>query len=112
MKKLAKNVKQYPQINKYKEELYITKKQFKKTVIKKKRTYKDNIFNQLECSKKNSKIFWKLLDKFNPQKNDVCKYGISGQRWVEHFKSIFVKKTTKPIPENPVKEGPLDLCYN
>ena len=33
MKKMAKNVKQYPQINKYKEVLYTTKKQFKNTVI-------------------------------------------------------------------------------
>ena len=91
MKELAKNVKQYPQINKYKEELYITKKQFKKTVIKNKRAYKDDIFNQIECSKKLSKIFWKLLDKFNPQKDELCKYGISEQRWVEHFKSISTK---------------------
>ena len=85
------------------------KKQLKNAIRKKKKSYKENILNQLSCSNKNSKQFWKILDKLNPLHNDnIFKSGISGQRWLDHFKSIFVTDTIKSFPINPVEKGQLD----
>ena len=109
VKKTANLLKHKPHDNSIREELFTLKKQLKNTTKRKKRCYKENILDQLNCSKKNSKIFWKLLDKLEPKQNDdLFKKGISGQRWVNHFKSIFTSDTAQPLPDNPRENGPLD----
>jgi len=61
---------------------------------------------KIKQSKKNSKIFWKLLDKMEKKTNDTAlKQGISNQRWVSHFKSIFHKpECNTPLPIIPLKQ--------
>ena len=58
-------------------------------------------------SKKDSKTFWKLLDKLEQKNNDnVCKQGIPDQRWVSHFKSNFqAPNGNKPLAENTRETG-------
>ena len=76
---------------------------------KKKRDCNENIVSHLNRSEKNSKTFWKTLNKPNrTNKNSIIKSGISVQSWVTHFKSIFVSDVTKPFPTNPSETGPLD----
>ena len=109
IRELAKLIKKSPHNKEFKENLYNYKRQFKNTTRRKKTSYKEDILNQLNCNNKSSKQFWKTLDKLNPIDNDnLIKLGITGQRWLDHFKSIFVSDTTKPFPINPSEIGPLD----
>ena len=49
------------------------------------------------------------MDKLKPNQNeDLYKKGISGQRWINHFKSILTSNTAQPLPANPNENGPLD----
>ena len=68
--------------------------------------------SQLSCTRKSSRHFWKLLDKFKPQcKDNVFKSGISGERWVNHFKSVFVSNDhVNAFPNNPDENGLLDYA--
>jgi hypothetical protein len=105
----AKLIKKSPHETKVRESLYILKKQYKDVIKKKKKAYKENIIKQLNCTKKNTKIFWKLLDKLKPKReDDTLKSGISGNRWLNHFKSIFTSDKTFSYPTNPHIHGPLD----
>ena len=65
---------------------------------------------KMQQSKKDSKKFWKLLDKMEKRSDDtVFKQGISNQRWVSHFKSIFHKPDCDtPLPPNTSTAGLLD----
>ena len=75
----------------------------------KKERYKENIIKQLYCMKKNRKIFWKLSDKLKPRGEDpTFKSGMSGNRWLNHFKSILTSEKTFLYPNNPNTHGPLD----
>ena len=65
----------------------------------------------MHCSKKESKTFWKLLDKLDKKKDDnVFKEGISEERWTSYFKSISNTKdgTTNDFPPNTKLNGELD----
>ena len=66
--------------------------------------------NQMSCSRRNSRFFWKLLDKMNTKTNEnLFKSGISGKRWKSHFQELFSKNVTdSPIPDSPSTSGPLD----
>ena len=58
---------------------------------------------------KNTKIFWKLLDKLKPRReDDIFKSGISGNRWLNHIKSILTSEKTFSYPNNPNSHGALD----
>ena len=61
-------------------------------------------------SKKDSKKFWKLLDKMERKQDDtIFKQGISEQRWTTHFKAIFQgPKENLPLPKNTTELGILD----
>ena len=50
-----------------------------------------------------------ILDKLKPNQNeDLFKKGISGQRWINYFKSVLTSDTAQPLPENPNENGPFD----
>ena len=65
---------------------------------------------QMSQTKGNSKKFWKLLDRMEQKKDDsIFKQGISNQRWVSHFQSIFRDpENNKPLPKNTREFGELD----
>ena len=64
---------------------------------------------QMNQSKKDSKKFWKLLDRMEQKQDDsVFKQSISEQRWTSHFKTIFQNKEHKPLPKNTAETGALD----
>ena len=63
----------------------------------------------MQLSKKNSKLFWKLLEKMERKPNEtITKQGISDQRWVSHFKSVFHARDSASLPVNPSATGVLD----
>ena len=69
------------------------------------------ILNELNCTGKKSKLFWKTLNKLNDTNNDeIFKSGISADRWTGHFKSVFCPVSPKPFPINPSEEGSLDYA--
>ena len=72
---MAKQIKKDPFNNIMKETLYRLKKSYKKIVRSKKRKYNLEIINQLNCSKKNTKAFWKLLGKLNSKEVESGKNG-------------------------------------
>ena len=92
----------------HRETLLQLKRELKNTVKRKKHCYRESIMNQLNGSKRNSKIFWKLLKKMKPENS--LKTGISGLKWVDHFKSIFTSDKTKSLPNTPPQTGPLDYA--
>ena len=65
----------------------------------------------MKLSKKDSKRFWKLLDKLDHKPNEtIFKNNISQERWTAYFKSIFYNPlNNRDLPENPTDEGPLDF---
>lgn len=64
----------------------------------------------MNYSKKDGKIFWKLLDKIEQKQDDtIFKQGIPGQKWISHFKSIFQDpKGRSTLPQNTTEIGNLD----
>ena len=109
VKQTAKLVRRQPYQNNLKETLFALKKQLKNKIKENKRIHKENILNQLNCNIKDTKKFWKILEKIHPKHNDDnFKSGISGQRWVNYFKSIYTDTETQPFPPSPVENGPLD----
>ena len=110
MIRIAKNVKKHLYDPKLIEELYALKRSYKSTILSKKKKYKEEIMNQMTCNRRNSRFFWKLLDKLNAKNNDnLFKSGISGKRWKSHFQELFTKNADDtPIPNSPSTTGPLD----
>ena len=53
--------------------------------------------NQMTCKRKNSRFFWKLLDKLNTKTNESkLKKGISANRWKAHFQKLpFINERLK-----------------
>ena len=107
---LGKTIKCHPKDKSHKAELVKLKRILKKTVRRKKSQYKTALVQKMEWSRKDSKNFWKLLDKFEKQKDDgVFKECISGERWVNHYKSILQSQNNdNELPRNSCLEGPLD----
>ena len=110
----AKNVKRHPNDTKLREEMYSLKMNYKSTILSKKRKYKEEVMNQMTCNRRNSRFFWKLLDKLNIKTNEnLFKSKISGNRWKSHFQELFSKNNDNiPIPDSPSTTGPLDYEIN
>ena len=111
IKSLGKEICRDPHNVSLKQQLTRLKRKLKKTVQKNKWEYKNTLIQKMSWSKKESKTFWKLLDKLDKKKDDnVFKEGISGERWVSHFISISNKKEgmTNTFPSNTKSKGKLD----
>ena len=109
IERLAKHLKKDPLNKTIKETIYVVKKSYKSLLKRKKKTYHLEIMNKLNLTKKSSKCFWKLLDKLIPNKvGDSSKSGISANKWLNHFESIFTTQNTFEFPNNPDKIGLLD----
>ena len=59
---------------------------------------------------KNQKYFWRLLDKLDGSPHDsLFKDGISGKRWIEHFKTVLRDENREiSYPADSAELGPLD----
>ena len=113
IKKKSILVKRNPTDSKGKEELFSLQRKYKNLTKKKKRNFRENILNGLNLGRKNSREFWKTLNKLNENSNDdIFKNGISANRWTNHFKSIFTSKQNLSLPETPNETGPLDFEIN
>ena len=76
----------------------------------KKNEFKAGILNQLSCERKNTRNFWKILDKLGQKTNEsIFKRSISGSRWVNHFKGLFTAQNRPDIPLSPIDSGCLDF---
>ena len=85
LSKLSRQIQKNPNLPLLREQLYVLKKNFESLATKKKK-YKQDIMDQLTCNRKNSRYFWKLLDKLNAKIDEnIFKKGISGNRWKNHF---------------------------
>ena len=85
-------------------------KDLKKLVLRKKNEYKLKIVDDMNLTGKNQKYFWRLLDKLDGSPHDsLFKDGISGKRWVEHFKTVLREENREiSYPADSVEVGPLD----
>ncbi len=110
IRSLGRKVRRDPKNNTSRAELFAAKKELKKMVKSNKMAYKNQLMDDLKQSKNDSKKFWKLLDKFERKTDDtVFKRGITDQRWVSHFKSIFQNtEGDRPLPGNTAEFGVLD----
>ena len=111
---LGRKVRQNPRNLKHKKELFDLKKRFKKIVRNKKVAYKDKIMEKMNWSSKDSKKFWKLLDKMDQkQDNSIFTKNISEGRWLEHFQSVTQGPHGKCVfPKNTAKQGYLDFAIS
>ena len=81
---------------------------FKKLIKKKKSEYKLDILSNMQLKSKDQKVFWKLLDKLQPNGKDSSVVGISSEKWTNHFRSIFTSKNEVNYPPDSNAAGPLD----
>ena len=90
--------------------LYIKKKELKKLIRYNKMNFKNRLMEQMNQTKGDSKRFWGLSGRMEQKKDDnIFKQGISNQRWVSHFQSIFRDpENNKPLPKNTREFGELD----
>ena len=111
IKLLGKKIRTDPRSKSLKTELFEDKKKLKKLVKDNKFSFKNQLMEDLKQSKNDSKKFWKMLDKFEKKSDDtVFKQGITNQRWISHFKSIFNNPTgDKDFPKNTEESGELDF---
>ena len=110
IRNLGKSVRTRPKDESLRNTLFSKKKEFKKLTKTCKIKYKNDLLEKMQQSSKNSKKFWNLLEKMEKRTNDTAlKQGISNQRWVSHFKSIFHNSACNtPLPENTAETGILD----
>ena len=113
IKTLGKNIKINPTNSDLKFELTRLKRELKRTVRKNKDVHKTEILQNMNINRKNSRKFWKLLDKLEGKENDeVFKREIPDEKWTTHFKSVL--QSTNPteysdkLPNNTKNEGVLD----
>ena len=79
-------------------------------VLTKKNEYKLKIVDEMNLTCKNLKYLWRHLDKLDSLPHDsLFKDGISGKRWVEHFKTVLREENREiSYPADSVELGPLD----
>ena len=96
-----------------KRELTELKRSLKRTVRKNKLAYKESILQKMKWSRKNTNLFWKLLEKLEHKQNDdIFKLGTSGERWVARFKTVLQDPSignNTQLPKNTAEIGPLDF---
>ena len=110
LRSLSNLVKKNPECIDYRQNLFEQKRRFKTLVKTKKKSYKQKIIQEMELSKKDSKKFWKLLDKLKMSNNDKDFISsISEKYWKQYFGSILTKKDDPEYPDNCIDEGPLDF---
>ena len=88
--------------------LFEQKRHFKKLVKDKKKRFKENIIQEMDLNKKNSKQFWKLLDKLKEPKHDTdFVNSIPEHNWKQYFESILIGEKQPEYPCDCNDRGPL-----
>ena len=105
-------------LNKHAYKGYLTKHAYKGYLNKHaykgyltKHAYKGYLLQKMNWSRKDSKTFWKLLDKLeHNQDNTIFTNNISEERWKIHFKNNFNTLSERyPLPQKTAEQGPLDF---
>ena len=107
---LANNLKRQPADTSLRASLFVTKKQFKNLIKKKKILYKKNIIEKMHLTKQSEvKKFWKLLNKLDLDKSgrNVAK-DIDPREWMDHYTKLLQGAPKGKIPDNTNESGPLD----
>ena len=114
IKVLGKRIKRLPNCQILKNQLSKLKKRLKRTVQRNKAKFKNTLLQKMNWNKKNSKIFWRLLDKLDQKQGaDVFKESISSNRWIAHFKGVLHNPNiASSLPKNTTREGPLDYSIS
>ena len=62
----------------------------------------------MHIKKGDQKMFWKLLDKLDNSKKDIFQNSVPGNKWNDHFKSIFRDQSSdSELPPDCPQKGPL-----
>ena len=91
---LSRKLKNNPFDRQLHELYFIKRKEYKKTLKNQKRTYKNELLNQLTTLQSNDpKQFWSLLDKLKNPDTEIskCTENIHPKEWYEHFSSLAKK---------------------
>ena len=90
-------------------ELSGVKKEFKRTVLRKKRRYKDKMFSILESKREDGtpKEFWNIFKKISPKcKKDSVQPSM--KKFFDYFKTLSKSSRALTVPPLSLVEGPLD----
>ena len=82
---------------------FVTKKQYRLLVKKKKAEFKKDLVNRLEfMSERNPKAYWKLVEELRSEGNGASKdrrdTQVANEEWVEHYKALL----SEPPPTPPI----------
>ena len=117
IREMGTKIKRDPNNSNLKSKLSTLKRELKLLVRKNKQTYKESILQNMNLSVKDSKKFWKLLEKLEHKENDeIFKLSISDSMWTAHFKSVLQSNNNTPcntfLPNNTAKIGNLDYAIS
>ena len=107
---LANKLKHRPTDTSLRENLFVSKKEFKNLTKKKKTIYKRNIIDKMHLTKQSEvKQFWKLLNKLDLEKaHRNIATDISPNEWMDHYTKLLQGNSKGKIPDNRAESGPLD----
>ena len=102
IKSLGKQIRRDPQNLVLKQQLSVSKRKLKKAVQKNKWAYKNSLIQKMNWGKKESKTFWKLLDKLDKKKDDhIFKEGIAGKGGYHILNRYPIQKRGRPRHPHP-----------
>ena len=109
LRKKCRKLKEKSDNHTLRSEIFKDNKKLKHLIKKNKFEYKREILNKMKLNHKDQKMFWKLLDKLHPKEDNSLVAKISGDRWVNHFKSTFTStREDMAYPPDSLTPGPLD----
>ena len=111
---LGKQRKRLPNCEITRIELSKVKRKLKATIKGNKAKFKIDLLRNMNLRRKDTKMFWKLLDKLGrKQEKDILKDSISPTKWVDHFQNVSHNpNVNKLLPHNPREEGPMDYSIS
>ena len=107
--RLGNKIKRSPTDQSLRMELSGVKKEFKRTVLQKKRRYKDKMFSILESKREDGtpKEFWNIFKKISPKcKKDSVQPSM--KKFFDYFKTLSKSSRALTVPPLSLVEGPLD----
>ena len=107
---VGRDRKRMPKCELTRDKLSVLKKDFKKTIKRNKRKYKNDIIEEMNWNRKDAKTFWKTLDKLERKDgHSSSKIEISPNKWIGHFKNLLNNPNdSSGLPGNTKDIGPLD----
>lgn len=113
LKKIAKEI-NTTNFNSKRHEYYNIKKKYKKAIKKAHRHFKNTIIKEMESldiSDRNN--FWNSLNKLKAKENMKDEsIGISGEEWINHFKTLLHTDTNEPCTSLPINHQRDTTCLD